>query len=211
MNKEIIERWKELGEYATMLPCPRCGHIKMEKELGHNALSRRVDLYVCPSCGTEEALEDYAGNKKPLQEWFLFSDLFGCKEETKKMPKGGVKLTVSRQIVVTGEDVDDIMCSALEGGITYWCGKAVVVEDEYFGAYASEQISRGGSLRLYDNEADEVYVLTLAKFLNGIRLACRDGFGAEWFDGKHLDCCQIDGDGADTIIQYALFGELVYG
>lgn len=88
MNKEIIERWKELGEYATMLPCPRCGHIKMEKELGHNALSRRVDLYVCPSCGTEEALEDYTGKKKPLGEWFLFSDLFGCKEETKEMPKG---------------------------------------------------------------------------------------------------------------------------
>lgn len=26
-----------------------------------------------------------------------------------------------KRVIVTEEDVDDIMCSALEGGITYWC------------------------------------------------------------------------------------------
>ena len=59
------------------------------------------------------------------------------------------------------------MCTALEGGINYWCCKAEVV-GEYLGEYASEQISRGGELKLYDAEEDEVYTLTLDKLLKGI-------------------------------------------
>ncbi len=121
------------------------------------------------------------------------------------------KISVLRTITITQEDIDDIMCSALEGGITYWCCKAEVVEDDYYGEYASEQISRDGSLRLYDCEEDETYILTLYKLLKGIGLAIEDGFGYDWFDGDCLDCCQIDGDAADVIIQYALFGEVVYG
>lgn len=212
MTEEIIKKWKSLGEYCTMLPCPRCGHVSMRAELGHNALSRRTDLYVCPNCGTEESLEDYGVNKKkPLEEWFLFTDIYGSKAKAHEGTRGNFVLEVSRQIVVTRQDIDDIMCCALEGGINYWCRKAEVVEGIYYGEYASEQISHGGSLRLYDSEEDEVYVLTLDKFLNGISLACRDGYADEWFDGEILDCCQIDAEAADIIVQYALFGEVVYG
>lgn len=211
IRDEIINRWKELGEKAALLPCPRCGHLKMDKDLHHNALSRRVDLYVCSSCGTEEAMEDYNGRKKPFEEWFVFTELFGGQAPVRETADEEFKLNVQRQIVVTKEDVDDIVCCALEGGITYWCNKAEVVEDDYYGEYASEQISRGGSLRLYDREEDETYLLTLEKLLNGIRLACRDGYGEEWIDGENLDCCQIDCEAADTIVQYALFGELVFG
>ena len=35
-----------------------------------------------------------------------------------------------KRVVVTEEDVDDIMCSALEGGITYWCDSARVQKDK---------------------------------------------------------------------------------
>ena len=34
------------------------------------------------------------------------------------------RVSVNLQIVVTQEDIDDIMVTALEGGINYWCGKA---------------------------------------------------------------------------------------
>ena len=57
--------------------------------------------------------------------------------------------------VVTDQDIDDIMSAVLDGGITYWCCRAEVVGD-YLGEYASEQISRGGTLRLHDSEADSV-------------------------------------------------------
>lgn len=212
MIEEIIKQWKDLGESCTMLPCPRCGHVKMEKDLYHNALSRRADIYICPACGTEEALEDFCKKrKKPLEEWFLFTDIYGKETSAREDSNGDFVLRVNREVLVTRENVDDIMCMALEGGITYWCNKAEVIEDEYYGEYASEQISRGGSLRLFDSEEDEVYELTLEKLLNGIRLACREGYGEDWFDGYKLDDFQIDGDDADTILQYAIFGEQVYG
>ena len=117
-----------------------------------------------------------------------------------------------KRIQVTSQDIDDIMVTALEGGITYWCNKADVI-GEYLGEYASEQISRGGKLRLYDFEEGKSYVLTLNMLLNGISKAIEHNYFVdyEWVNGNKLDPCQIDADVADVIIQFALFGDVVYG
>lgn len=122
------------------------------------------------------------------------------------------EIKIEKTIKVTQEDIDDIMCSALEGGITYWCCNAEVVGD-YLGEYASEQISRGGTLKLYDAEDDEVYELTLDKLLKGIEIAVRDNCYSEyeWINGNEIDCCQVDAEVADCIVQYALFGDVIYG
>ena len=40
----------------------------------------------------------------------------GSKEKEKQ-----VTVSVTLEIVLTQEDIDDIMCGALEGGITYGC------------------------------------------------------------------------------------------
>ena len=118
------------------------------------------------------------------------------------------------EIVVYQEDIDDIMCGALEGGIYYWCRKAEVV-GAYLGEYASEQIARGGQLKLYDREEDKVYILDLEKLLNGIKLYAQNPVGyncLDMIDGKlEIDCCNADAIVCDAIIQYALFGEVVYG
>lgn len=115
-------------------------------------------------------------------------------------------------IKVTQEDIDDIMCTALEGGINYWCSCAEVVGD-YLGEYASEQISRGGMLLLHDAEEDEEYDLDLNQLLNGIKQAYDGNYFAEyeWCDGKTIDTCQIDAEVADVIVQLALFDDVIYG
>lgn len=118
-------------------------------------------------------------------------------------------LTVTKHISVTAQDIDDIMVSALEGGINYWCIEAEVV-GPYLGEYASEQISRGGELILHDVEGEK-NTLTLAKFLTGLQnWAAGDyqHYGA-LKDGK-VDTCEIDALCADTIVQLVLFGEVVY-
>lgn len=53
--------------------CPRCGKMTMDTEsVTRNALSRRAAVYICDSCGTEEALEDMgAMSKLPLREWAI--------------------------------------------------------------------------------------------------------------------------------------------
>lgn len=121
-------------------------------------------------------------------------------------------ITLQREITMSQDDIDDIVCTALEGGITWWCCKAEVVENEYYGEYASDQISRGGSLRLYDIETEESYLLTLEKLLKGIKMAYARGYLEHLFDddGK-LDFFQVDGAAADVIVQCALFGEVQFG
>lgn len=115
------------------------------------------------------------------------------------------KVKCVKEFEIAPEDIDDIMTDALEGGITYWCGKAEVV-GEYLGEYASEQISRGGELILSDIEdPEEKYTLTLDKFLDGYKKAVEQ----EYFSG-HLED-DYDIDVADAIVQLALFGEVVYG
>ena len=121
--------------------------------------------------------------------------------------------TVKAEINVklTQQDIDDIMVAALEGGIDYWCFKVEVVGD-YLGEYASEQISRGGMLKLYDIENGDKYWLDLEKFLKGFKLWLEndgDEYGA--VENGEGDCCNIDAGCADEIVQYALFGELVFG
>jgi len=124
----------------------------------------------------------------------------------------GKKYSVSAVInfVVSDEDIDDIMSAALDGGITYWCRRAEVV-GEYLGEYASEQISRGGTLRLYDVEDGTVSELTLDKFLNGLRLWIENERTFELTDAGRLDVGHIDAIAADTIIQYALFNDVIFG
>ena len=126
-----------------------------------------------------------------------------------KVTKHGV--TAVFNFVVSDEDIDDIMSAALDGGITYWCGRAKVV-GEYLGEYASEQISRGGVLKLYDiEEPKAVYELTLDKFLVGLRLWIENERAFQLTEAGRLDVGQIDAAAADTIIQYALFCNIVYG
>ena len=106
----------------------------------------------------------------------------------------------------TQQDIDDLMSMALDGGITYWCRRADVNETQYYGDYASDQISRGGSLTLYDAESDEKWVLTLDKLMHGLFLALAD-------KEMHIssDPDEWDAADADTIIQFALFDEVVFG
>lgn len=119
---------------------------------------------------------------------------------------------INKKYTVTPQDIDDIMVTALEGGINYWCRKAEVV-GEYLGEYASDQISRGGSLILYDAESSDNWELNLEKLLDGIQKAIEDNWFSDydWYVGGGLDCCQIDGDVADVIVQLALFDEIVFG
>ena len=130
-------------------------------------------------------------------------------------------LKESLDVNVTDEDIDDIVCTALEGGINYWCNEAEV-EGEYLGEYASEQISRGGRLILHDCEEDEKYILDREKLINGIKryvedpdkpydILCRQDNTIGCHKGYALDCCMVDAVVADMIVQYGLFGEIVFG
>jgi hypothetical protein len=127
-----------------------------------------------------------------------------------------IEAKLTTYITLAEEDIDDIMISALEGGVVYWAD-AAKVDGSYLGEYASEQISHGGKLKFHLIEALENdkrwYVLDRDKFLKGFKMwieSCDDTYGVIDNVGS-VDCGNIDSRCADEIVQYALFGKLVFG
>lgn len=120
-------------------------------------------------------------------------------------------IEINKKYEVTSQDIDDIMATALDS-ISYWCRKAKVV-GEYLGEYASDQISRGGSLILYDAESNDCWELNLENLLHGIEKAIEDNWFDDygWYDNGVLDTTEIDGEVADVIVQLALFDDIVFG
>lgn len=119
------------------------------------------------------------------------------------------KIKVTLTFNISNQLIDDILCTAFEGGINYWCNK-VEVSGKYLGQYASDQISRDGKLFLFDAEEEEKeYMLNKNKFIKGLRLAIKNGYVS--LDDGTIDEANIDANIADIIVQYALFNEIIYG
>ena len=59
------------GQADGSLFCPRCGRMSMDPKLHKNALSRQADVYICSTCGLEEALDSMFGIKRPFEEWAI--------------------------------------------------------------------------------------------------------------------------------------------
>lgn len=125
------------------------------------------------------------------------------------------QITAEIKATLTTQNIDDIMVSALEGGVTaLWCGDAEVIEEKRVADWGHEQIARGGILIMHDIEDPKrKWELTLEKFLTGFKLWLENGgdrYNAVQKNGT-VDCGRIDGPCADEIVQYALFGEVEFG
>lgn len=217
MIERIIENWSKAQKSGAWLPCPRCGLLTMKEDLYRNAFSRRADIYICDSCGTQEAIEDITYGKSadkefdklPLEAWFVTRNVYGQAGIARK--GNGFEVAVTHPIFLTVESIDDIMVAALEGGITYWADKATVPANRRVSDWGHEQIARGGVLMIHDSEEDKTYELTLEKFLTGFKLWVEQGLDHyNAVCGNTVDCCEIDATCADNIVQLALFGEVVY-
>ena len=133
---------------------------------------------------------------------------------------------MEHEIVVTmtkkydSNDLSNILSGALTG-CAYWCSDLDFEKTDYDEAKESlkskgnnnicyedvlvEMLEMGKSLWFVDAEdADEMYELTLEKLLNGIAMNC---------EKRPNDCDIDDGDDItmDSIIQYALFEDIIFG
>ena len=109
---------------------------------------------------------------------------------------------------VSIETLENIVVTALEGGIGYWAvlDNTTKIWDKYdycdlpCSQAAFELLYNGERLRFYDTEDEtEVWHLTWEKLIKGV----------EKFGGVKEE--DIDATVADQIIQYALFGKIVFG
>ncbi|MHB8927812.1 MAG: hypothetical protein ACYC9Q_09185 [Bacillota bacterium] len=108
------------------------------------------------------------------------------------------EVEVTRKVTLTQQDIDDLMTTALEGGIDYWCRKAMALTPLSEGAeWLSEVIRRGGTVRLVTVERENKDI-DLPKFPEGFKKWLEEG-GSE-------DPADIDADCADQIVQLAVSG-----
>ena len=123
--------------------------------------------------------------------------------------KTRVVATVAIPMNITEEDIMYIITGAFEGGCS-WMGLKrgdqfkAKPKSEPVSTWATKILLEGGALNLYDNEdPDEKFALTLPKLLAGIEMNAEKR-------PEHADFDDMDADDYDCIMQYALFGELVY-
>lgn len=132
-------------------------------------------------------------------------------------------LTIPITITLDEQFFEDILVTALEGGSNYWISNTQInhpggarPKDIPSSIWASQALINGGSV-IFKTDDNETETLTLGAFQNGVPV---------WAD-KHpitvtstlfvdngkvtLDASNLDADDADAILQYALFGKLVYG
>lgn len=116
------------------------------------------------------------------------------------------------EVEITENDISTIVITGFEGGIGYWSIIDNVGEewdekpkDEPTATWGTKLLLEGKSIRLIDvDDENEVWLLTLDKIIEGYRLnSIHRPFDSDLENG--------DVTTADCIIQYGLFGKLVYG
>jgi len=119
---------------------------------------------------------------------------------------------MTKKLEISNQDIDDLMVAALEGGINYWCERVKIIEvnEKLHGngeIIASDVISRGGKLKLFDAESEEEWELDREKFIKGLEKTMEWG---DFYSVQHL-MDSHDAETADVLIQYALFDEITFG
>lgn len=118
------------------------------------------------------------------------------------------EVDVALTFVLTNDDIERIMRTALKGGVSHWC-RNVELAIGWTDRPLHEQLPRYGTLRFYDVNGS-IHDLTLDKFLNGFRLFYLNGGDVERRAEGGINIRDIGKSEADAIIQYALFGTIHY-
>lgn len=130
-----------------------------------------------------------------------------------------MKHTFTVQMSINTEDIVNLLAFE-SGGFDYWA--MISAEDDVYEAASYRLIKRlknkheticyqdilanilenGGELTITDREDDKEFTLDMAMLLKGYKLYVENG--------GDMNADTMDAIGADTILQYAIFGEQIY-
>jgi hypothetical protein len=157
-----------------------------------------------------------------------------------KFPAGSIEnrgepMSIPVTVKVSPYTLASIIITAIEGGINYWCSKGrlhteaeddegthhldtVVTErhpDEVYNEFLARNVALGGTFTLYEYDevvdSEKPHTLSLQNLLHGFVRFIEEGRARGTLDDDGTMDFDLDAGDADVIIQYALFGELVYG
>jgi hypothetical protein len=106
-------------------------------------------------------------------------------------------------MTATDEQISGVLTTAFEGGSNHWVDSLEGDKGEH--RYYSDAIADGGEFKvLIDDYPSQT--ITKAKVIEGIRLY--EEQNKKEFD---FEFCTTDAGDADEVLQFALFGEQVFG
>lgn len=119
------------------------------------------------------------------------------------------EVTFTQTAIIPDKVVEDIWITAIEGGCNYWCESMLTAED-----MSTQKALMAGldvDVRAWDD--DESYHLNKMRMVDGIVSFCqlRDISPLAFTKADWYDIVDLDADVADLIVQFAVFGEVIYG
>ena len=124
---------------------------------------------------------------------------------------------INRRIEISDELIEYILCSAFEGGITYWAENISCKDNKDMkkvGGYKSEYLTKtkkkDAVIYVHESETGEKYPITKKSIIDALQKMDTP----EYNYTKALNRLLNDGwdaDDADIVVQTACFGEVVYG
>lgn len=118
---------------------------------------------------------------------------------------------VKKEVVVTEEDLIDILDTAFYGGITYWCD-VVDIKGSAEDSSPETFIKERKIMNFHDMEEDIWYPMTINDLLFGVRMYIEwDKAPYNILDGNGIDTGMVDAEVADCIVQFALFNDVIFG
>lgn len=116
-------------------------------------------------------------------------------------------MTISPEFTLSAETVSGILITAFEGGINYWCESAAPKDGIFLAHDLASHLAAGGSIILNVRDGDTPQVeLTPEAFCAGFSRYIAQG--RPWGSAREVD---LDAEGADVLIQLAVFGTVVFG
>lgn len=117
-------------------------------------------------------------------------------------------MPITVELTFSDEFVQDVITTAFEGGINYWCCEADNKGTTEKFRYQLRDAEDGKFFGEKKNDFPKYYDLTPEMFAAGLRLYLEQY--ADGLAGPPLDSCSYDSEQADLIVQLAVFGEVVF-
>ena len=124
---------------------------------------------------------------------------------------------INRRIEISDELIEYILCSAFEGGITYWAENISCKDNKDMkkvGGYKSEYLTKtkkkDAVIYVHESETGEKYPITKKSIIDALQKMDTPEYNYTKALNRLLNG-DWDADDADIVVQTACFGSVVYG
>ena len=122
---------------------------------------------------------------------------------------------INRRLEISDELIEDVLCCAFEGGITYWANNVSCKDNDdmkkvggWKHEYLTKTKKKDAVMYIHDTESEEKYPITKKSIIDALQKMDNLKYT------KTLDNILgevYDADDADVFVQIACFGQVIYG